>query len=491
MTDSTKVATNKGLIKGECKDGICIWKGIPYAKAPVGDLRFRRAQEHDSWDDVMSCTSFGNKCWQFGGGKFQSLLDSSTPASEDCLYLNVWSKMDGNKKPVFVYIHGGGQYSGEASSEDYDLTAFARDDAVAVSFNYRLGVLGFFDFSKYSDRFESNCAISDMIMALKWVNENIEAFGGDKTRVTLCGESAGATCTMALLGSKEARSYFQRAVIMSGVLYNITQTKIQDYNNKIFFERTGISEDNIEAVLDMDYETLLDGCKCRFEGIYTDKPGILVSGPVIDDIITSDPVEAAKKGYLSDKEILIGTCENEGGLFRYMNISFNGFANALEVLHKNGYSDRTDEFIRVYSPKKAGSDSEREAIDKFCTDLRFFAGSVKLAKALSASGDVFMYRFDFTTPVSRLIKVGATHTMDIAAAFDVKGTRLYKFAKGDKTVKRNLHNAFLQFIKSGNPGWDKYTLRNPMTMLVNREMKLEKGPRDEFAQLWEDIKLYE
>lgn len=492
----TVVSTKYGKVKGYKSEDIMKWKGIPYAAAPVGELRFKRAKEHVGWTGELDCTQYGAKCWQFGGGKFQHLLDSPNPASEDCLFLNVWSKEKFKKRPVFVWIHGGGQYSGEASNPDYDLKNFARDGVVGVSFNYRLGVLGFYDFSKYDKEvFESNCAISDMIMALKWVHDNIENFGGDPENVTLCGESAGATCTMALLASEEARKYFRRAVIMSGVYSNIVWSPIQEYNQKIFFEESGIAPGDVDALMDADYETLLAGCRCRFDGTRSDIPGMLTCGPVIDDIITETPMKAIRAGKLDDKEIMIGTCRNEGGLFEYMQLGFKSWDDAMNVLEREGYEKLIPKFTRAYLDRGEGEEKERRALMVFNGDFKFWADSVKLAKEAAKHTRVYMYRFDYTTPVSKLLKIGATHTMDITAAFDVKGAKLYKFAVTDSVVKDKLHKHFMNFIKTGNPNdegsrvWPSFKESSQRTMIVDRESTIVSAPREAYAKLWKEIEL--
>lgn len=492
---NAEVNTSFGKVIGYEENGLLIWRGIPYAAPPVGELRFKRARAHEGWNETRNCTQFGAKCWQFGGGKFQHALDSLTPASEDCLFMNIWSKAENKKKPVFVWIHGGGQYCGESSYPDYDLSSFAQKGVVSVSFNYRLGVLGFYDFSEYDSAFESNCAISDMIMALKWVHDNITNFGGDPENITICGESAGGTCTMALLASPEARKYYKRAIIMSGVLNNLLGKEIKDYNNQVFFEKSGISKENIKELLTADYETLLKGCACRFDGSYRGKPGMLTSGPVIDDLVTENPLEAVSAGKLADKDIMIGTCKDEGGMFEYLNLGFESWEQAMDVLRRNGYEDKIKDFTELYKPGEAGSEEERSATIKFNTDLKFWPGSVKLANEASKHGNVFMYRFDFATPVSKLLKIGATHTMDIAAAFHVKGTKLYKFALWDNIVKDFLHVSFLRFIYTGNPNpkdrkeWFLYEEKNKATMLIDTKPVLLSEPRKDFYELWKNLEI--
>ena len=173
------VTTKKGQVEGFEGDGVHKWFGIPFAKPPVGELRFKRAQEAEPWAGVRACREMGPSPLQFGCGMMAEITKSDTPKSEDCLYLNVWAPKEAKKQPVFVYIYGGANHMGEAAVPEYDLTAFAKEGVVGVTFNYRLGPLGFYNFHKLDSSFDSNCAPSDMIMALKWVHENIEAFGGD------------------------------------------------------------------------------------------------------------------------------------------------------------------------------------------------------------------------------------------------------------------------------------------------------------------------
>lgn len=490
-----EVKTADGIVAGCEENGLMLWRGIPYAAPPVGELRFKRAQKHPGWDGVLDCTKFRSKCWQFGGGKFQKIMDSPTMASEDCLFLNIWSSKENEKKPVFVWIHGGGQYGGEASSPDYDLSSFAENGIVGVSFNYRLGVLGFYDFSEYGEKFESNCAISDMLKALEWIHNNISLFGGDPDNVTLCGESAGGTCVMALLASFEARKYFNRAIIMSGVLNNLLGKNIKDYNNEIFFKKSGISKARIDDLMTADYDTLLKGCACRFDGSVRDFPGMLTSGPVIDDLIPESPIETLRSGKLADKEIMIGSCKDEGGLFEYLKLGFSSWDEAMSILRRNGYEDRVDSFTAVYKPGESGSSDEKNALLRFNTDIKFWAGLTRLALEAVRAKAVYVYRFDYTTPVSRLLKMGATHTMDITAAFNIKGSTLYKFAVNDNGVKDLLHSRFINFIRTGNPNengsreWFLFEEKNKATMLIDTKLSMVSAPRDEFYELWKDMEI--
>lgn len=497
------VNTKKGAVKGFEDNGICKWFGIPFAKPPVGDLRFRRAVEADEWDGVIECNKMSPKPYQFAGGKFEKLTRTENEASEDCLYLNVWApkekleneKTGKTKKPVFFWIYGGGQYAGEASAPEYYLDAFARDDVIGVSFNYRLGVLGFYDFSHLDSSFESNCAISDMLMALKWVHENIELFGGDPDNVTIAGESAGGTSTMALLASPYARPYFKRAIIMSGVLGNISGGMIQEIHRNQFLETVGISEDNIKKLKTMNYEELLPGCSRVFEHRDTENPGLLSCGPVFDDLIPEEPLTVIKRGGLKDKELMFGTCKDEGGLFYFMKICPRTWADILNMLKKNGCIGLREKFEKHYGKIKV-----RDAVMKANRDRMFYTGAVQLALAASEYTDTYMYRFDLTTPISRIIRVGATHSMDVCPALDTNAGHMSTFYKRLKQsitdyIHSQMHGAFVRFIKSGNPSddemkWPCFEEDNMYSYIFDETSRVESKVNYAGYEIWKDIQIY-
>ena len=225
--DSTQIEIKSGSIVGGYVDDekkVASWRGIPYAKAPVGELRWKAPVEPDAWDGILECTEWGNSAQQLEQQPFgvytQEFIIEDTGYSEDCLNLNVWSDLsDDTEKPVLVYIHGGGFTTGGSSCEIYDGSYLAEQGIVVVSINYRLGIYGFFANSELVEESDENTAgnyaILDQIEALKWVNENIEQFGGDKNNVTIMGQSAGASAVNALIVSPKAAGLFEHAVSMS------------------------------------------------------------------------------------------------------------------------------------------------------------------------------------------------------------------------------------------------------------------------------------
>ena len=215
--DSGPEATiNSGTLAGIGLDGLKVFKGIPYAAAPVGENRWR-APQPISWTGTKEATSFGNDCMQKPFPSDAAPL-GEVPA-EDCLYLNVWAPDTTEKAPVVIWIHGGGYVNGGASPAVYDGTEFAKAGVVFVSFNYRLGRFGFFAHPALSAADEGpigNYAFMDQIAAVQWVKENIAAFNGDPEQITLMGESAGGGSVHTLMQAPASKDLIQRAIIMSG-----------------------------------------------------------------------------------------------------------------------------------------------------------------------------------------------------------------------------------------------------------------------------------
>lgn len=204
-----QVRVDQGVLEGIEKHGVCQFRGVPYASPPVGTLRWAPPRPPASWDGVRDATTFGGSATQTA----DTGVDLGAPQSEDCLYLNVWSSdLDPHaRQPVMVWFHGGGFLSGAGSMMDYDGTSIALCGVTYVSFNYRLGALGFLDHPEVGGNF----AVQDWVAALAWVSSNIAAFGGDPGNVTVFGQSAGATAVRTLLATPSAQGLFHRAVLQS------------------------------------------------------------------------------------------------------------------------------------------------------------------------------------------------------------------------------------------------------------------------------------
>lgn len=491
------VNTKHGPVEGFAREGIRRWFGIPFAAPPVGALRFRRARDPESWTEVRPCTRMGCAPIQFAAGPMAETMVVSAPVSEDCLYLNVWAPEQAEKVPVFVYIYGGANHMGEASAPDHDLSAFAREGMVGVSFNYRLGPLGFYNFSRLGPDFDSNCAVSDMIQALKWVHENIAAFGGDPENVTICGESAGGTGVYSLLAAPAARGYFQKAIPMSGLAGNVTTQYIHDLNNALFFDELGLDPGSAAKLKTMPVSELIRGAGAVMARHNEAHQGIFLTGPVMDDLVPDYPWRMLEKGNAAGVKLLVGTCKNEGGLFYMMGLVPRTWADIESCLTFNGRPELTGRFRAVY-----GAMEEKDAAQAWDTDRMFWVDAMRCALAQSRHNDVYVYRFDFEPVLCRQLGIGATHSLDIGPGLDTWSeaeTSFYKDTPREQVeeIHRKLHGAFAAFARTGDPNgstgltWEPFTAENRTAMTIDTQSALLRDPNRDRFDVWGDLILFD
>lgn len=310
-----RVTTKCGIAEGFTENGVRQWRGIPYAMPPVGDLRFRRARECEAWTGVRDCRAFGNKPVQFLG-----YSKSRVKESEDCLYLNVWRPdNDEQDLPVFVWIYGGGFAFGESSDHGYDGSAFARQGVIFVSFNYRLGPLGYYPFKLNApDEFDTNCGLSDQIAALKWIKKNIAAFGGDPGNITVAGESAGACSVCYLLASPAARGLFQKAIAQSAIPAFTFTARTSRLQLAMFADLMGMRTEDTGKLRGMPAAAMKKAAKRMFTENSVRYPGMGQPGPTFDDLLPGLSAQAAANGSAANVKLMIGTNRNEGSLFYFL-----------------------------------------------------------------------------------------------------------------------------------------------------------------------------
>ncbi|MCL2111795.1 MAG: carboxylesterase/lipase family protein [Clostridiales bacterium] len=448
------VETKYGTLRGEDAGGVSVWRGIPYASPPVGDLRFRKPEPPASWEGVRDALAFGPICPQSGSFRRRGRA-SVTEMSEDCLTLNIWSPAaDGAKRPVLFYIHGGSFSDGAGSDKEYDGTGITRDgDIVLVTINYRLGALGFMDFSFLDDSFVPNCGFWDILAALRWVNENIEAFGGDPDNVTVCGQSAGGISVCILATMDEACGYLKRGIMMSG-LPTLLHTREQAQKvARGFLEFMGISDaDGLRAACDLDLAAR------QKEFALNHALGAATFAPCADgDLVVRYPIPAAKEGETCGVPMLIGTTREE------MSIVFKKTLSRLvdiSVLRKKGVQAELEEAKKRISAAYERYGRRGPAI--MVSDYVFRMPSVWFAEAHSKSTCTWMYRFDYETFGMRMSGLHAFHSSDIPFLFGnfKVGLARYMLAfspvkTGIRKVHKELRGDFLTFIKTGELPWEK------------------------------------
>jgi para-nitrobenzyl esterase len=313
------VTVSGGKLTGVQADGIVSFKGIPFAAPPLGDLRWRAPQPVKPWSGEKKADKFGPSCMQ--DASFARIFGAPDAISEDCLYLNVWTpaKAATDKLPVMVWIYGGGFAGGMTSIPAYDGTQFAKQGVVLVSVSYRLGAFGFLahpELSRESGKASGNYGLQDMIAGLQWVKANIARFGGDPSRVTIFGESAGGIAVSMLGASPSAKGLFQRAISESGGNFaaaktanegglNVPTLKVAEGVGKAFVAKLGAGDIKAARALSADAIQKVVG------------PGLGTGfWPVFDgDVLPGDQYVLYSQGHFNDTPVLIGTNSDEGALF--------------------------------------------------------------------------------------------------------------------------------------------------------------------------------
>jgi para-nitrobenzyl esterase len=442
----TFVKTKYGTVEGLVENGIYVWKGIPYAKPPVGELRFKAPQPCDVWDGVRPARKFGATCPQI-------MALQSEPQNEDCLFLNIFSKDTAAKQPVLVFIHGGAFAGGSGSQYLYDGKNFAENGIVTVTLNYRLGALGMFDFSEVDPEFVSNIALRDQTFALKWVHENIAAFGGDPDRVTLMGQSAGAISVVGLLNVPSAAPYFQRAVALSAFpnMFKTREESLASARAFMSFANLKTKED----LLSLSAKELTVKAK-RFMASASRRFGLDSIMPAADgDFMPAIPLESVQDGGAAYVPLLMSYTNNETEvLFR------------LPVINKIAYTEikelekETADYVGEFESKYGVGVSAKATIGR---DMLIKVPTEWYAEYHSRRQKVWLYRFDYSSNLLKLFGVKSVHALDLIFLFKTFDNPLSNFVfLLDLSKKRiyeladRLHGAVSEFIKTGECPWETF-----------------------------------
>ncbi|MCD8019088.1 MAG: carboxylesterase/lipase family protein [Clostridiales bacterium] len=513
------VNTKSGKVKGYLREGRIEYLGIPYAKPPVGELRFKRAQKMEPWDNVFDAKEYGPEAIQNDEG-----IDKG---SEDCLTVNIQHPAEGENLPVYIYIHGGGYTTGAANVPLYNGKHFTDDGLIFVSFQYRMSVLGFYDFTTYPgcEDFESNCGISDQIMAMQWIHENIEAFGGDPENVTINGESAGGATVVNMLAMPAVKGYFQKAIVQSALPNCICSHEMARRNIDLYLEGMGMTEDDIPKLKTMDPFEMLKGVAYVSEYHQYKNPGIFLPSPVIDDLMPERPIDAIRHGSAENVKLIIGTNAQEGTMF--VHPEKTGFPNCwamvAEMMEKNGHADAIPKIIDYYHPSKNDRFTKFKAQAKFsmstvppineqfeqegaypfisfATDYAFQMPSIKVAEAQRQfTKDVWMYRYEYISNSGWETGWLASHAFELPLSFGNMDFHFSQFVFKDEpeeTVQKlinEIHGSWVRFAKTGdpNPQWTRYAGYDSPVRIFDQESKTVRLNRTELMNAWDDMRFYE
>ncbi|SEA47459.1 carboxylesterase/lipase family protein [Pedobacter hartonius] len=455
-SQSVTVKTNNGYVGGTREKNILVFKGIPYAKPPVGSLRFKAPQPADQWKDTLSCRQFGNIASQYSGSK------KGATGSEDCLSLNVYTPFTSGKTklPIVVWVHGGAMTSG--AGKGMDGHAFAdQDSIITVTINYRLGVFGFLYMGDQHSGYRNsgNNGLLDCIMALKWIRQNISSFGGDASKVTVMGESAGAKLVSTLLVSPLAKGYFSQLILESGAVQCIRDSTTAKNIRQRLLDTLQLNSP--AALLKLSTAQLIDAQNKVCSGAQ----GTNYFGPVQDgEVITEDPYQYLKQRPDRHVRLLIGTNSAESRIF--MNADKRLYQPDQKVL-RDWFGNNSPYVSSALGKPIVHPDNISPVITLF-TQYMYQMHTYRLAEVLAANDTPFwMYRFDYSRNHS-----GANHGQELDYVWFSDGKR--SFNPEEVQLARQIHLSWVNFIKGGNPGpvsqqeWPLYRKNNKTIMVFDR-----------------------
>lgn len=453
LDPTSAIEVTGGQITGDYANDdktVAVYKGIPYAAAPVGDLRWKVPQDVEPWSDVRACTEWGASAIQPEQAPFmmwtKEFIIEDTGYSEDCLSLNVWAGVDGEAdKPVIVFIHGGANTSGGSSCDVYNGTFMAESGAVFVNINYRVGLLGFLahpELSAESDEGVSgNYALADQIKALEWVRDNIATFGGDPANVTIMGQSAGSCNVQTLMMSPKAAGLFTNALAES---YNVVDTQFTPLSDAETTGQALFEGKTLEEMRALSAAEVL--------AIQTESEGA-PSAHVIDGVfLTEDYADAAKGGTLNDCSFMTGYVTGDTMLFS----AFNEVATAddFERVAGETFGDNAAEFLTLY-PVESDEDAVAQAQAYGVDSMGALIHANADLRAAGGEPATYSYYFTHVMPGPDAEAHGAFHTADVPYFLGIlDDERADYWGEDDRTVADTMSAYLLNFARTGDPNGD-------------------------------------
>uniref|UniRef100_UPI00140BB4B6 carboxylesterase/lipase family protein n=1 Tax=Paenibacillus turpanensis TaxID=2689078 RepID=UPI00140BB4B6 len=483
------VVTNNGTYVGKEEKRVVSYKGIPYAKPPVGKLRWKPPVEVDKSNKVFEAYYFGKSGIQT---KTETERASYYEQGEDNLSLNIWTSSDSTSplKPVMVYIHGGSYGWGGTSDPMYDGHNFveAHPDVILVTINYRIGMMGFIDFSivpggeHYSD--SRNLGILDQIMALKWIQQNITNFGGNASNVTIFGESAGGGSVSVLMSTPAAKGLFSRAIAQSGSIaltygegecLNLTQMLMQKSGASTMDDLLALSEEKLT-----EFNKNLNEYNC-----FPTRDGKL---------IPNDLYKAYEQGAGHDVDLLIGTNADEarywvgeiGGLFKYKLM--------LPILYQNNVTQISKEdkkYVNAFMNMQ--DDQPIWKMTEFYNEVMFRVPAILQAQYhANNSGNTYMYYWTYPSAIK---DYGAAHAVELAYVFNNLDQTLYNGNNINKELASTVQEMWVNFAKTGNPStstlkWPQYNQVTRTTMVLGSKSHVEDDVLGEQRKMIEPLMKY-
>ena len=503
-TEKATVTLSIGELEGVRRDGLCLFKGVPYAAAPVGPRRWMPPQPIEPWQGVYRADKFREIAPQnpmIGGPN----PEEPEPQSEDCLFLNIYSPgLDDARRPVMVWIHGGAFAFGSGSSPMNEASGLARrNDVVVVTVNYRLNLLGFLNLSEVTGGkipATGNEGLLDQAAALRWVRDHISTFGGDPNNVTVFGESAGAMSIACLLVMPAAKGLFHKAILESGVGSTATPVSDAIAVAKLFLEVLGIAADDTDALRRLPVEQLLAAelpMRVRLASPW-EPMRITATAPVVDGRVIPDvPSRLSAQGASKDIPMIIGTNLEEWKLFDLADPNKDKLDRAEVVRRLSEFvpADLAANVYERYTQARARRNEDTTAPEistAINSDLMFRMPALQLVQAqLRNNPQVYNYLFTYKSPVMGGI-FGACHALEIGFVFGTHDDFFCGTGAAADELSRCIQDAWTSFARTGKPNcgsmgdWPTYGDKR-WTMLIDTPCRLEAAPYEEERRAWDEV----
>jgi para-nitrobenzyl esterase len=494
LTD-TIVETRYGKLRGAHRDGIHVFRGIPFAAAPTGARRFRPPEPPAAWTGVRDALHAGPIAPQPPSPLDVLFGTPAPPWDEDCLSLNVWTPaLDDARRPVMVWIHGGAFVNGSGSTPWYDGTRFAvHGDVAVVTINYRLGALGFLHLAPFgAERFagSGNAGILDQVAALEWVRDNIAAFGGDPGQVTVFGESAGGMSVGTLLGTPAAQGLFHRAIVQSGSASFVSTAETATEIAQRVLAKLDLSPSSVDKIEDLPPEQIIDAQNALFA---KEARLRLPFQPVVDGLhLPRPPLDAIASGESGDVPLLIGTTAHEMTLFLVLDPALGKVdAAGLARRAQRVFGDAGDAALRTYI-ENHGREPLTDTFVALETDRVFRIPAIRLAEAeVGAGRPVHMYLFAWETPAfGGLLR--SCHALELPFVWDVLDQAGVNVLTGEgperQGLARDMHQRWIAFARTGDPDWPRYDLdRRPVIVFDGSGSRVVNDPARDERRLWDGV----
>ncbi|WP_263417321.1 carboxylesterase/lipase family protein [Terriglobus albidus] len=468
------VKTPSGPLRGVQTEGVRVFRGVPFAQPPVGDLRFRAPQPITPWKQVRNATEFAPAAYQ---------QDKTHRLSEDCLYLNIWAPQGAGPFPVYVWIHGGGFTGGRSFDPMFDGTGFAKNGIIVVTVAYRLGVFGFLDMEPLlgnSYRGSANNAVRDLIASLTWVKQNIGAFGGDPNKVTIGGESAGAKLTCLLMGVPSATGLFHQMISESGGAERIWP---RDRANQIADE-FGAAWKAVGNGVPLTKAAPGELILAQERMIRTSPVHFPLRVEIDGDLIPQTPLATIRGGSTRGKRLLIGTNLDESASFIGTHPAKDADSQDLGNLTVEKFHPIDEAYKKLYP----NLSPEMRRI-RSVTAEEYWVPTMRVAEAHSSGGNrTYLYRLDF--PGEGHFAGLAFHSYDLRFAWNHLGPEA---AANAKDLAHTMNAAWTAFLKGeamaapGTPAWPTFDSDKQRTMIFDVPSHVAQRPQAEELALWNGL----